>query len=426
MSFQKQNLYPQNSETTDSFFPVLLVVAAVLFNAGLAIVNASVMGLGSKHVILSEILIVGLSQYYALTHFHKKMTPWFLFMVAVGLFTVLRMVVVGEVQVKYFRDLLLIQTFIVLGMATPQHRVIQAFMIILVIVVLGILLEAASLKSFSNLFEIKQYYINTRGMVSDDFTAKGSKLFVSATRPGARHLPFFGLHRLSSIFLESVSLGNFVIIMVCFILAFWSKLDIKTRIFMVLATLLCLFASDGRLALFGSLIILGMAMISHFFPRNIALFILPMIIVLSVLIFQIGDLHSGKDNFSGRLAYTIELLLKMDFSDYFGISNRLLDHSADSGIIYLMLTHSVVLVAIWWVLMVTELEESSAAQRHYKNGISLYLALTMLVSFSFISIKTAAPLWLVYGALAVSGAERRKPFNHDEASSDEDRLTLPH
>ena len=410
MTFDNQTYTPpQNAGTApDSLFPVVLVVIAVLFNAVLAVINGSVMSLGSKHIILSEILIVGAAQYYALVHFNRKMLPWFFFIAVVGMFTVLRMLVTGEVQVKYFRDLLLVQTFIVLGMATPQRRVMQTFFIITAIVVAGIAFEAISLKSFSNFFEIKQYYINTRGLVSDDFTAKGSKLYISSLRPDARYLPFFGLHRLSSIFLESVSLGNFVILLTCFTLAFWPKLSRQARIYMVLATLLSLFASDGRLALFGSFIVLATAMISRFLPRNISLFILPLVVLLALLIVQAGDLYSGRDNFSGRLAYTIELLRDMDFMDYLGLSDRMLDHSADSGIIYLMITHSVIIITIWWVLIVTELKETSAAQRHYKNGISLYLALTMLVSFSFISIKTAAPLWLVYGSLAAAAIRQEE------------------
>jgi len=399
---------PAPPKAPDSLFPVVLVVTAVLFNAVLAVVNGSVMSLSSKHIIISEILIVGLAQYYALIHFRQKMMPWFFFIAVVGMFTTLRMLVTGEVEVKYFRDLLLVQTFIVLGMATSQRRVIQTFIIITAIVLVGIIFEASSIKSFSNFFEIKQYYINTRGLVSDDFTAKGSKLYISSLRPEARYLPFFGLHRLSSIFLESVSLGNFVILLTCFTLAFWPRLSSRARVLMVLATLLTLFASDGRLALFGSFIVLATAMVSRFLPRNISLFILPLVMLFAVLIVQAGDFYSGRDNFSGRLAYTIELFMDMNFMDWLGLSDRMIDHSADSGIIYLMITHSVIVIAIWWVLMVTELKETSAAQRHYKNGISLYLALTMLVSFSFISIKTAAPLWLAYGSLAAAASRQER------------------
>ncbi len=411
MPYQNSTSVPMNSHHNVSYLPLILVVAAVLFNPALAIVNGSVMGLSSKHIILSEIMIVGLAQYYALTNLRREMLPWFFFMAVVGVFTVLRMAVTGEVEVKYFRDVLLIQTFIVLGMTTTPQRGKQAFMLICAFVVAGIFFEAVALKSYSNLFEIKQFYINTRGLVSDDFTTKGSNLYVSATRPGARTMPFFGLHRLSSIFLESVSLGNFMIISLCFTLAFWPMLGKKERIFMVFATLLALFASDGRLALFGASIILAISFFARFLPRNISLFILPVLILVTVLAVQGIGLYSGRDDFAGRLSYTIELLISMDFMDYMGLSNRLIETSADSGIVYLIITQSIVIVTLLWILIVTELKEQSPMQRHYKNGVTTYIALTMLVSFSFVSIKTAAPLWFIYGVLTTLSRKDIK-FSH--------------
>ena len=52
---------------------------------------------------------------------------------------------------------------------------------------------------------------------------------------------------------------------------------------------------------------------------------------------------------------------------------------------------------------------STSQQKIYKNGVLLYLALTMIVSYSFLSIKTAAPIWFVFGALLSSG-QRAAPF----------------
>jgi putative polymerase len=130
-----------------------------------------------------------------------------------------------------------------------------------------------------------------------------------------------------------------------------------------------------------------------------------------VLAVQWIGLYSGRDDFAGRLSYTIELLVSMDFMDYMGLSNRLIETSADSGIVYLIITQSIVIVTLLWILIVTELKEQSPMQRHYKNGITTYIALTMLVSFSFVSIKTAAPLWFIYGVLTTLSRKDIK-FGH--------------
>ncbi len=55
-----------------------------------------------------------------------------------------------------------------------------------------------------------------------------------------------------------------------------------------------------------------------------------------------------------------------------------------------------------WLLIVLGMPEDSSIQQHYKNGICLYIGLAMMISFSFVTIKTAAPLWMIYGFLAAA------------------------
>ena len=52
-----------------------------------------------------------------------------------------------------------------------------------------------------------------------------------------------------------------------------------------------------------------------------------------------------------------------------------------------------------WSFITLSADESSPEQKIYKNSLLLYLALTMMVSYSFVSIKTAAPIWFIFGTL---------------------------
>ncbi|ODR93669.1 hypothetical protein AUC70_12605 [Methyloceanibacter stevinii] len=387
-------------ERTESVIPIVLVLAAICFNAVLAFINGNVTKLSAQHVMLVEAVLVLGAQAYAIVHFNRHMTPWYAFIVLVGLFSIIRMAAIGEVELKYFRDFLLIQTFVVLGMASSSRLAVRMMMLACAIVIAGIALEAISVSTFSKLFDVKDYYIATRGMDFGEFTYEDSDLYVSATRYQGRFIPFFGLHRMSSIFLEPVSLGNFVLIVVCFALAFWRDLTTRQRVFICLSVILMIVASDGRQAIATSALILGLAVFTRIVVPNVAIFILPLVILGAILAVGVLDLHSGADDMPGRLAYTVELMGRMQPIDYFGLSDRLVPEAADSGIVFMIITHSIVIFAVLWILTVVSLDGSTRARADYLNSIWLYLALAMLVSYSFVSIKTAAPLWFLYGVLA--------------------------
>ena len=185
------------------------------------------------------------------------MVNWYFLIVAIGAFAILRIAGTGNVDAKYFRDIFLIITFILLGMTSNERRAIQMMVVLQAFVVAGILLEAVCLPCYNDLFAVKDFYINTRGLGEEEFTNLSSDLYVSATRPEARFLPFFDLHRMSSVFLEPVSLGNFMTATVAFTAAFWNRLGGKLKMFFFASMILMLLACDGRLAAMASVAIIA-------------------------------------------------------------------------------------------------------------------------------------------------------------------------
>jgi putative polymerase len=400
----------------DGLLPICLVLAAALFNAGLAIINAKIKPLSSNIVILSEVLIVASAHAYILRNFQTRMVNWYFLALAFAVFAVLRITATGNVDAKYFRDIFVIVTFVLLGMTSNERRVIQMMTALQVAVMAGIVFEAACVECYGDLFAVKDFYVNTRGVSESDFTNLASDLYVSATRPEARFLPFFDLHRLSSIFLEPVSLGNFMIMTVAFTAAYWRRMQSWLQLFLLFSITLMLFACDGRLAMVATTAILAMSLGKGILPRHVGLVFLPVIAVLAIFVTDSAGLRSGTDDLPGRIAYTAELLTSMQFLDFAGLSDRLLEQSVDAGAVYLMITQSFLGVALLWAFVTLAADEMTPEQKIYKNGLLLYLALTMMVSYSFASIKTAAPIWFIFGSLLSPAAFRSNaPFDDGEA-----------
>jgi putative polymerase len=382
-----------------SYVPVALVLLAALFNAALAFINARIKPLTGNTVILCEVLIVAASHLYILRHFQMRMVNWYFLALAFAIFAILRISVTENLDAKYFRDVFVIVTFVQLGMTSSNRRVIEMMAALQVAVILGILLEAICLECYSDVFSVKDFYISTRGLSESDFTNLSSDLYVSATRPEARFMPFFDLHRLSSIFLEPVSLGNFMIMTAGFTAAFWQQMSNRLRAFFVASATLMLFACDGRLAALATVAIIAMSVGRRLLPRHAGLVFLPVVAGLAIFVTSTTGLKSGTDDLSGRVAYTAELLSAMSLYDFAGWSDALLERSVDAGLVYLIITQSIIGVGLIWSFMTLAADEATPEQKIYKNSLLLYLALTMMVSYSFVSIKTAAPLWFIFGAL---------------------------
>jgi len=134
-------------------------------------------------------------------------------------------------------------------------------------------------------------------------------------------------------------------------------------------------------------------------PPRFVVILPPLIFVGALAAVSFFGFKAGSDDFPGRLAHTIELLRHYSLSEFLGVSDIYLSRAVDSGLAYLITTQSLLLVALIWLCVALMTEERRREQIVFKIGIALYLALSMLVSFSFLSIKTAAILWFVLGSM---------------------------
>ena len=379
--------------------PGVIVVGAVCFNAALAIVNGNVAGLTQASVVAAEVLFVALAHAVALAHYRREMAPWYGLLGLFVAFAVVRSLSSQAIDVKYLRDVMIIPTFVVLGMTFEARRLARVFVAIQAVMLVFLVLEAVNLDAYSNLFKIQDYYINTRGYTADDFWNKDSNLYVSATRPDGSFLSIVDLHRLSSIFLEPVSLGNHCMVVLAFLCACWGELGRPTRWFLAVTTLMAMVGCDGRLAMASVPPMVLCCAIAPRLPRFSALAYVPGVLALGFALVAVGHYVPGGDDFPGRIAHTVFLLQTYGIDEYLGLSDAFMSKAVDSGIAYLITTQSIFVVVALWATVGMAGRDDRPDKIRIVHAAMIYVALNMMVSFALLTIKTAAPLWFAYGAL---------------------------
>lgn len=387
------------SARVQSALPELIVIGATVFNAGLAFVNGNVTGLTQAPVVVAEVSFIAVALTISVVQYRRDMDPWFILLGLFTAFTVVRSLSAETIDVKYLRDVMIIPTFVTLGMTVDPRRLGRVFVTIQIIMMIFLVLEAVNLDVYSNLFKIQDYYINTRGFTAEDFWNKDSDLFVSATRPDGSFLSFVDLHRLSSVFMEPVSLGNYCMVVLAFLCACWDEIRWPTRLFLIVTTVMAMVGCDGRLAMASVLPMILCCATAVRMPRFSALAYVPAILALAFAIVSYGDFQPGGDDFPGRIAHTVYLLRGYDIFEYLGVSDEFMSKAVDSGIAYLITTQSVFLViAIWLTIALTSAEDRPDKTR-IVHAVMIYVAFNMMVSFALLTIKTAALLWFTYGAI---------------------------
>lgn len=382
------------------WLPASIVIWATLFNALLALINAQMLKLSPAAVIAAESITSLLAFALAMARYRPEMRRWWIMAGLIVLMFSLGSSARGDFQPKLLRDVIIIPNYILLGIAAPRRSLNGAVCAIHAIVIALGLYEALDTAGFSKLFDVQSYYINTRGYDDENFWNKQSDLFVSAVRPGERiFLPFLNLHRLSSVFLEPVSSGNYCAIITAFICARYRTLGWPARCFLIGGNVLVLVGCDGRLAGLSSLLIIAVSLVAPRTPRGTAILYLPLTLIAAVVATDLLDLRAGLDDLAGRIAHTVELLRQYELQDLFALSDRFIWRAADSGVAYLIMTQTVVGFALIWTFVIFGASEDDAEQIRFTHGAAIYLSLAMMVSFAILTVKTAGLLWFIQGAL---------------------------
>ena len=383
--------------------PGAILIAAVTFNAVLAIINAHVILLTPAAAIAVQSGLTGAAFSYAFLRSRNEMAPWYLLLSLLVLLFLIRSVLmfflIEQPEPKYVAEVVTIPIFVLLGMTCKERDLDRPILIIFAIVTGVGFIEAFFPAIYSDLFNITSYYIQTRGYAETNFWAAGSTLFVSATRPNERFFDFLDAPRMSSIFLEPVSLGNFVTIMGAYFTVRFRDLPVRVVAAGLPGLVFLLIGCDGRLATISIIFVCCVCFIAPSLPRYSKIAYLPGILLIGGVFIFVTNANPG-DDFPGRVANTFDVLFRQyTLANWLGLSNNFTYDAADSGVAYLIATQSLIGTALLWIFITISARQTSAIQVKYTHALLLYISLTMMVSYSFLTIKTAALAWFIHGSL---------------------------
>ena len=386
----------------------VVVFAAVLFNIALCFVNTTLFGIGVSAVIAAEIALIGMAlgliwyRGYALYTILLLLTAYF--------FAV--MLIRSELDPKIARDLVIPIVFFFLGRYLGSFRSADWLVTLLIFVALGgALFEWLALNTYLHFFDVIHYYQarGTEQTLEADTAAglfiKGTEtaggLFINATRFDERTLlPFLGEHRVSGIFMEPVSLGNFGAIAFA-----WVLLRDRSRIWIfgakILAIATILVLADARfgfyLCLFALVIYIAAPLI-----RPTMLFVAPFLAIIALVTYAGIHWDEVWDNtIIGRFLSSGHSIASLDPWQVLGLRISSLfssGYAGDSGYGYVLVKVGLVgLAAIWALFTYAPVFDEDAWR--FKLFIVFYIVFLLTISASLFSIKTAALLWFLYGTL---------------------------
>jgi len=402
----------------------MLILGTIVFNAALCFVNTRGVPVSASLVMLSEAMLIS-GAFLACWRYLTSMQ-----MAALGLI-VLYTVFLTTIRYvdapglgfdpKISRDLLIPVVFFLLGKAVDDVRLADRLVLIATVLLLAFaLFEYFALDGFLRVFDVARYYFargtldaSNAGLALDQGHGVSEGLMVSGFRPsdqGRALLPFLGDHRVSSLFLEPSTLGNFG-----FLVTIWaavrSRMEGRLYVLCALGGLALIILSDTRFNAYSLVLVAPILML----PARLAspaAFISPFVIMLALWVFgaTVGSFHGaplleGRGTYD-RLLYSGSLLSSFDIYNWFGLEQSR-SQTFDSGYAYLMSTVGIVGFTLLWTLFMS-LRGSNRFFYAFRNAIAVYFATLLCISASPFTIKLAAMLWFLLGALSVA-KENRHP-----------------
>lgn len=382
--------------------PGLLLMAAVFYNAFLAVMNAHGLSLNQGYVSITEILIVLLAMGFAGIKIASlpNIRPLLLFSLFM-IFAITLVAIVNQyIYLKSLRDILLIVVFFVVGGLAGEKNLFLTFRYLCAVVLLFMLIENYLTGFYVALFEPSSYFANTRGI--EEFSIDESGLFRNALGyQGRFSFGFLSDHRLSSIFLEQVSLANFSMVLAIFTSAFWGKLNRNDRFFYILTIVFIVLSNSTRTGTGVCLLVLFGYFIFPYLPRYSNLLYMPVIIIIAVLVFYEPDFASmpHTDDLAGRIGRTLYLLESIWPYYFTGGPLDLISRTADSGYAYIILSQTIFGLIAFWLFSCLIVPQSDENNKRFAHGSSLYIFLNLMIGAAIFSIKVSAPFWFIAGYL---------------------------
>jgi putative polymerase len=386
------NRYP------DEWMIIAILMASITYQAFLCFLNTHFFSVSRALIGISETMI-----YLAcLPILARRLLPGVLILALVaGATLCLLMLISGIYDAKPFRDLAIPFWFFWLGCNIGRRELADRALTYIIILVISLgLFEAFLLEKYTDIFNIFSYYVNTGNLAPITDYVRDSKLQLNGTRPegiGRTLLPgLLGAHRVSSVFLEPVSLGNFAAMCAAWGLS-RDKSDIRNAAFFVGSAVILVILADSRFALLSISIMFAVRFLLNGKALNLAI-LAPFAALILVIVVGINTHPSDAgDSFQGRLAWTGWSLFSFDVPMILGANN--VHPFADQGYAHVLSTYGLPLaLLLWFSFWFVPMPDDRSLR--FRAFVSIYVGLILSISgFSLFALKSAGVLWFLMGCV---------------------------
>lgn len=396
-----------------------IVAFAVIFNAALAFFNANISRISVNHVMGGEAILIAAAAVVVHLSMNAQRDCRFVHahfrpLIFLGLFLALYIAnltfssLAGEsTSLKPIRDVLIIFAFLMVGFAAASYRldVRWPFIALTAAVVVVGLLEFVNTPLYIRLFNVASYYSQTRGDGQETLAG----IFENARSFNGRFsFGFRQAQRLSSVFLEQTTHGNYAVLICVFLAGFWNRLSLIQRFFLAGSALFIILGTDSRQAFAVCLIVSLSYAVVHRFGRWSLFVYMPGALIFMLLGFYDPEvIYRSQDNFDGRLTYSIGRFVRTDMEAMLGI--RMGERVFDSGYTYILYGQAIWGFIAFLILLPAVLPYGTASARRFSHAVMIFYTVNLSVSGSTIfSIKTAAVLWFLIGLYAATEALQQR------------------
>lgn len=342
----------------------------------------------------------------------RSLITVFVVLGACGVFALLRG---GYFDAKAARDLMIPMVFFWAGRSFGQNgRSLDRPLLTIaaVVVVIG-LVQAIVPNLYNSLFNTFNYYVSLGGINAASAQVSGQAVTLNGMRPegiGRTLLPqVLGAQRVSSVFLEPVSLGNFAVILLGWGLAKpWAQW--RTSAWFIAAALVCVVLADSRFGFYMTGLLVLLRLTLHGSGHLLGI-VFPAIGAISLLLLA-NYMPSAGDNLLGRMTVSGQFLLGFDQMSLLGLRD-FATNFGDMGYAYVFSRFSLLGAALMWICFYAMPLRDETARR-FRTFMSAYMTLILCVSgTSLFALKTAGVMWFALGVLSM-----RKPESEQDTEID--------
>lgn len=303
---------------------------------------------------------------------------------------------------KGFRDIIILVLFYFLGRNFGDVKFADRALKIIIGIVLAMgFFELLMIDLYSKLFNVFSYYLSQGNLTGTNW-AEGSKLALNGMRPegiGRTILPsLLGSHRISSVFLEPVSMGNFSVIVAAWGLSKgWDEWRQMALFCGAAAVMIALADSRYGMVTVGLMVLARLTLSG---AGNRVVMVLPFVCAVILVLFGLYYGSSYSDNIPGRLYLSGTTMIGFGAAEIFGLAGYNLNFG-DMGYSIILTRFGLLGVAVLWICLWMMKMRDESGER-FRTYVVIYLSLILCISgTSLFALKSAGVLWFLLGCCVV-------------------------